>query len=286
MLIVPTVETRGQGHIEQQGRAIVPPLERAGEEDPIETHGPRYWELFFEIHTDLPREAPGTEASTRRALALMPDLPPAPLVLDLGCGPGAATVLLAQETGGRIAGLDLHRAFSRETRQRALGAGLEARVLGVHGNMESAPFAPGTFDVAWSEGALYSVGFRRGLEICRELLSPSGHLAVTEAVWLEAEPPEAVRRWWEGEYPAITGVDANLDLIDAAGFVTLDHFTLPAAAWWEYYRPIESRLAELRERHAGDQVALDVLDEAQVEVDMYRRYGGSYGYEFFVCRKR
>ena len=216
----------------------------------------------------------------------MPDLPSAPLVLDVGCGPGSSSLLLAQETGGRVVGLDLHGAFPRELRRRAGHAGLEARLLGVHGNMESAPFAPGTFDVVWSEGALYSVGFPRGLEICRELLKPGGHLAATEAVWLEAEPPEEIRRWWEAEYPGITGVDANLALISEAGFDPLHHFTLPAAAWWEYYRPLEARLGELRRRHAGDEAALDVLDEAQVEVDMYRRHGRSYGYEFFICRKR
>jgi SAM-dependent methyltransferase len=215
----------------------------------------------------------------------MPSLPPAPLVLDLGCGPGAATVLLAQETGGRVAGLDLHGAFPREMRRRAHSAGLEARVLGIHGNMQSAPFTPETFDVVWSEGALYSVGFSRGLEISHDLLRSGGHLAATEAAWLEADPPEDIRHWWESEYPDITTVDASLELIAEAGFVTLDHFTLPAAAWWEYYEPIEARLQELRQRHAGDRVALDVLDEAQVEVDMYRRYGRSYGYEFFVCRK-
>jgi hypothetical protein len=151
--------------------------------------------------------------------------------------------------------------------------------------MESAPFAPGIFDLVWSEGALYSVGFQRGLEIAHELLKAGGHLAATEAVWLEAEPPEEVRTWWQAEYPAITTADANLALIDDAGFVTLDHFTLPAAAWWAYYEPLESRLEELRRRHSGDAVALHVLDEAQTEVDMYRRYGRSYGYEFFVCRR-
>jgi SAM-dependent methyltransferase len=216
----------------------------------------------------------------------MPDLPPDPLLLDLGCGPGAATVLLSQETGGRIAGLDLHGAFLREMNRRAKNVGIEARLLGIQGNMESVPFAPGTFDVVWSEGALYSIGFSRGLETCRELLKPGGRVAATEAVWLEAEPPDEIHRWWEREYPAITTVDANLELIAESDLVVLDHFTLPAAAWWAYYGPLEARLEELRRRHAGDTVALDILDEAQVEVEMYRRHGRSYGYEFFVCRTR
>jgi len=182
-------------------------------------------------------------------------------------------------------GLDLHRPFLHEVRRRAADAGLESRVQAVHGNMKSPPFAPGTFDLVWSEGALYNVGFPQGIETCRELLKPGGCLAATEAVWLEAEPPEEIRRWWQTDYPAIATVDANLEVIAEAGFIVLDHFTLPAGAWWEYYGPLEKKLEGLRRRHADDPVALEVLEEAQVEVDMYRSHGRSYGYEFFICRK-
>jgi SAM-dependent methyltransferase len=216
----------------------------------------------------------------------VPALSADPLILDLGCGPGATAILLARETGGHVVGLDLHRPFLDAVRQRAGEANLQSRVAAVHGSMDSAPFAPGAFDLVWSEGALYSVGLARGLEICREALKPHGHLAFTEAVWLETEPPEEARRWWEGEYPGIGTIDANLELIESAGFSTLEHFTLPESAWWAYYDPIEARLDDLRQRHNGEPVALDVLAEAQAEVDMYRRFGQSYGYEFFVCRRR
>jgi len=262
------------------GRAIV----RSGrEEDPVDNQDPRYWEVFFEVHSGLPREAPGDAASTRQALGRMPLLPREPLILDLGCGPGAATTLLARETGGRVVGVDLHLPFLRDLRRKAQGLG--SRVHVVHANMESLPFAPATFDLVWSEGALYSIGFPRGLETAHAVLKPDGHLAATEAVWLEADPPDEVRRWWESEYPDIGSVDANLALIAEAGFVTLDHFTLPSRAWREYYDPLEAKLEGLRRRHADDAVALGVLDEARVEADMYRRYGASYGYEFFVCRR-
>lgn len=243
------------------------------------------WEVFFEIHSGLPREAPGTDVSTREALASVPALPADPLILDLGCGPGATAILLAGEMGGHVVGLDLHRPFLDAMRQRAGEAGLGSRVAAVHGRMESTPFAPGAFDLVWSEGALYSVGLPRGLGICWDALKPHGYLAFTEAVWLENEPPEEARRWWEGEYPAITTVEANLDLIEGAGFSTLEHFTLPESAWWAYYAPLEARVDELRQRHAGERSALDVLAEAQAEIDMYRRFGRCYGYEFFVCGK-
>lgn len=251
----------------------------------IDSNDPRSWEVFFEIHDGLPREAPGDEASARRALGLLCGLPREPLVLDLGCGPGAATALLARETGGRVVGLDLHAPFLRELEQRARRAGIGSRVHAVRADMGCPPFAPGTFDLVWSEGALYSVGFDRGLAIARGLLRQGGHLVATEAVWLVPEPPDEVRRWWEGEYPAIAPVEVTLAMVAAAGLEVLGHFSLPAAAWWEYYGPLEARLAELRRRHAANAVALEVLEEARVEVEMYRRFGSSYGYQLFACRR-
>jgi SAM-dependent methyltransferase len=261
------------------------PQGHGGEETSIDADAPRYWEIFFEVHTGLPREAPGDPDSGLRALALMPELPPEPLILDLACGPGAAVPLLAQATGGRVVGLDLHGPFLREMRERAHREGLGSRAVGVQASMEALPFAPGSFDLVWCEGGLYNVGFRRGLEICRAVLRPEGHLAATEAVWLLSEPAEEVRRWWESEYPGITSVQECIRMIEQTGLVLLGHFTLPASAWWGYYRPIEARLADLREKHAGDPLALELLAEHEVEIDMYRRYGHGYGYEFFVCGK-
>lgn len=251
----------------------------------IDTGSARSRQVFFEIHSGLPREAPGDEASTERALDCLPPLGPGARILDLGCGPGSATPLLARRADGYVVALDLHRPFLREARVRARDAGVDSRVGVVHANMESPPFAPSTFELVWSEGALYSVGFARGLAIVRDLLRPGGHLAATEAVWLTANPGEEVRRFWEAEYPDLATVDATLGRIMEAGFVVVDHFTLPGSAWWAYYRPLEERLKELRRRHVGDDAALAVVEEAEGEVEMYRRHGSSYGYEMFVCQR-
>jgi ubiquinone/menaquinone biosynthesis C-methylase UbiE len=255
------------------------------EEGPIDDHDPRYWEVFFEIHTGLPREAPGDSASALRALGRVPDLPPDPLVLDLACGPGAATPLLARETGGRVVALDLHRPFLLDVVSRSKREEVTSRVLPVHANMEALPVGDERFDLVWCEGALYNMGFARGLEACRRILKPGGCLAATEVVWLEDDPPAEARAWWETEYPAIAGLGPNIRVIEESGLDLLGHFTLPEEAWWDYYRPIEERLTALRETHHDDPAALEVIDDAQLEIDMYRRHHGAYGYEFFICRK-
>ena len=66
-------------------------------------------DVFFDVQSDLPRQGPGDDGCTRRALALCYPLPDAPRVLDIGCGPGAQTLVLARELRrATITAIDVH----------------------------------------------------------------------------------------------------------------------------------------------------------------------------------
>lgn len=45
-------------------------------------------DLFWSAHTDLPRAAPGSDATTRLLLGLAGPLPARPRIVDVGCGTG------------------------------------------------------------------------------------------------------------------------------------------------------------------------------------------------------
>jgi len=68
-------------------------------------------EAFFRLFDELPRHGPGSDDSTREALRRLPPLPAAPRVLDLGCGAGRQTLVLARELGAPITAVDLHAPF-------------------------------------------------------------------------------------------------------------------------------------------------------------------------------
>lgn len=241
-------------------------------------------QVFFEIHSDLPREAPGSRDSTTQALALAAPLPPAPRVLDVGCGPGMQTMDLADLLpDAEITAVDLHGPYLAEVAQRARARGVGERVKAIRADMTALPFPDGHFDLIWSEGAAYSIGLARALQSWRPLLRPGGRLALTEAVWLRSDPPEELRHWWAAEYPDMRDVAACRRLAEQCGYRLLGDFVLPEAAWWQhYYRPMEARLQALAAKYEGDPVAREVLDAQQAEIDFFRRYAAYYGYLFLV----
>ena len=243
------------------------------------------WEVFWKLHEGLPQQGPGSDASTRRALASVTALPGAPRILDLGCGPGRQSVVLARDTGGHVTCVDLLPAFLEQLEARARDAGVGDRVETLHGSMDDLPFDDASFDLLWSEGAIYNIGFERGLRGWHRLLRPRGCVAVTEATWLVPDPPKRIHDFWMREYPAMQDRAANERAVAAAGYTLLDTFVLPEQEWWDdYYTPIHDRIAALR-KERSDAHWQKALDDADEEEEIVRLCGGSFGYVFYVMQK-
>lgn len=246
---------------------------------------PRAFALFLDLYGRLPRAAPGSDAATRKALAMVP-VGPRRTVLDLGCGPGAQTLSLAAALpGSTLVALDILPSMVEEARRRCGEAGVGGRVIAAIGDMSSPPVPPCSQDLIWCEGAIYSLGVADALQRWKPLLTGRGCIGFTEAIWLQPDPPEEVRLWWSEEYPALTDSAGVCDAIRENGFRLLSTFVLPAEAWWDdYYRPLEDRLPLFLESHPDDAGAQEVAAAARREISMYRTYGESYGYGFFVVR--
>jgi serine/threonine-protein kinase HipA len=242
-------------------------------------------ETFFRLFEGLPRQGPGSDACTREALRRLPELPAAPRVLDLGCGSGRSTLVLAHALRTEVIAVDNHQPFLDQLRDSARERRL-ADLIDIRCADMAAPGLPqGSIDLLWSEGAIYLLGFEEGLRLWRPLLRPGGCLAASECSWLCAEPPAEAAAFFRDGYPGMAGIRENVARARAAGFDPIDHFTLPPEAWWdEYYTPLEQRMACLAPTADSDLVA--VIDETRREVKLFRSYGDSYGYVFYLLRRR
>ncbi|NLZ14169.1 MAG: class I SAM-dependent methyltransferase [Thermotogaceae bacterium] len=247
---------------------------------------PRFWEVFFEVYENLPRQGPGNRACAAKALSLCRELRDSPAILDLGCGVGGQTLLLAELTSGSIVALDNH-APSIERLQRTIAErGLSQRVKALVGDMADPKQPPESFDLIWSEGALYSIGLSTALRVCYELLKAGGYLAFTDAIWRKENPPPAMKASFDFDYPSMGGLQDDLKAIRDTGFELVGHFSLPDEAWWDdFYTPMEARIAELRAKYTGDLEASTILDQLAEEPKTHRLYSDFYAYEFFVARR-
>jgi SAM-dependent methyltransferase len=251
-------------------------------------HGPppRFRSIFLELYESLPRQGPGNRACAAKALALCSGLPPTPAVLDLGCGVGGQTLHLADLTSGSIVALDSHAPSIERLRATVAVRGLAERIRPMVGDMAGPALPPASFDLVWSEGALYNIGIENALHVCHRLLRPGGYLAFTDAVWRKENPPPEVKASFEDDYPTMGRVPDVLAAVKRCSFSLIDHFTLPDEAWWDdFYTPMEIRIKELRRKYGDDDEALAVLDQIAREPEMHRKYSDCYAYEFFVTRR-
>lgn len=240
-------------------------------------------EIFWELHADLPQQAPGSDALTAEVLSGLPRLGPDARILDIGCGPGRQTLVLARETEAQVFAIDLLPPFLEVLRERAESAGLSGRIRAQRMSMSDISFADASFDLIWSEGAIYNMGFLCGLRAWRRLLRPGGHIALTEACFLVPDPPDEVTEFWAESYAGMQDIDRCLASARVAGYRVVDHRVLPESAWWDgYYGPLLARSQALLGKYAGDRDAIAQIEQGILECELYRNHSASYGYVFYV----
>ncbi|WP_405922075.1 GNAT family N-acetyltransferase [Streptomyces sp. NBC_00122] len=250
-------------------------------------------EAFFTLHRGLPRQAPGSDASTRHLLSLCGPLPERPRVLDLGCGPGRSALLLAAEAGrpgsggAEVTAVDLYEPFLEELRTAAEARGLADRVRTVTADMGALPredFEDGSFDLVWAEGSAYLIGFATALARWRRLLAPGGTIVLTECEWTVEEPSAGARAFWDEECPLRTTA-GTVAAAQASGYQVLGVHHLPDSDWAEYYGPLAERVRARSHDGSAPNPAMEAaLAATREELDVRARHGHEYGYTGYVLR--
>ncbi len=243
-------------------------------------------ELIGEYFSLVDRQGPGSSETTHRAMQFVPLLSPSAHVADVGCGTGTATLDIAKESGARVVGVDLIPRFLDILKEKAVRSGLSDRVSTLCADMSQLPFGDEELDVIWSEGAVYNIGFRRGLHEWRRFIKSGGYIAVTELTWLRPSCPSEIKSFWGEAYPGMGTLDSNIKTLTDEGYYPVAAFTLPENCWTDnYYIPQRKAQNEFLSRHKGDEAALQLVEGMRREAGLYEEYGGYYGYVFYIGRK-
>jgi len=244
-------------------------------------------DLIIDLHKNSKRQGPGSEKDTFLALEFL-DLPKGREVklADLGCGSGGQTLSLAQKSKATITAVDLFPEFLHELNEKSKKLGLEHRITTLEASMDKLPFAADEFDVIWSEGAIYNMGFAAGIQNWKKFLKTGGYLALSEITWTTNSRPQEIENFWSGEYAEIDTAANKIKVLEDSGFSLVGYFTLSEDSWMEdYYRPLESKFENFLERHQHSVQAKNVIRDYQSEIDLYMKYKEYYSYGFYIARK-
>lgn len=242
-------------------------------------------EFFYHVFCPLPRQGPGCTGATHRAWSYLPDLPMYAQVLDVGCGTGAQTRDLARLTNGSITAVDNYQPFLDILDARVQKEGLSERVRTVNASMDALPFEKGEFDLIWSEGAIYIMGFMDGLSSWSSLCRKGGFIVVSDIAWFAMNPPMDLTQFWEKEGCIPLTEDEKTEQVHKAGLKLIATYRLPEAGWWEYYYvPMLERIIDLKKTYGTHPEFGPILSSFEYEAEIYQKYKRYYGYTFFVMQ--
>ena len=242
--------------------------------------------LICEYFSSVERQGPGSAETTIKALSFVEGLTDKSLIADLGCGTGGQTITLAQHTPGQITGIDLFPDFINQFNSNAEHFNLQDRVKGIIGSMDELPFRNEELDLIWSEGAIYNIGFERGLNEWRKYLKKGGYIAVSESSWFTDERPAEINDFWVDAYPEIDTIPNQVAKIHKAGYLPVATFILPATCWTEHYLALKIPEQKIfLEKYAGNKIAEEFSALQSIEEELYRKYKDFYGYTFFIAKK-
>jgi len=238
---------------------------------------------LFTFFERMPRQGPGsadvTAALYKRFWPMLPEIPAA---ADMGCGSGAAGLVLA-ELGALVTGVDIHQPFLDAFAKTAREHGLGDRVSLIQASMMESGIAEQSLDLVWSEGAVFTVGFDVALNEFARLLKPGGLAVISESTWLRHDAPPELRAFWTDAYPGMGTVAGNLDTAGATGWRFLHAEVLDPEVWEQgFYGPMEKLVTEIEAGHDDDLKA--IAWESKTEIDIFRRYQDYFGYVFYVLQ--
>lgn len=242
--------------------------------------------LICEYFSSIERQGPGSPEVTIKALSFIDHLTPASRIADIGCGSGGQTMVMARHAPGHITGIDLFPAFIELFNSNARKLNLQERVTGRVGSMEKLAFEAEELDLIWSEGAIYNIGFERGLNEWRGFLKPGGFIAVSEASWFTEERPAEIDQFWKNAYPEIDTIPVKVAQMQKAGYIPVATFVLPENCWTEhFYEPQIPAQESFLKKHAGNKTAEELVANERHEAELYLKYKEFYGYVFYIGKK-
>ena len=237
---------------------------------------------FYIAYRDMDRLSAGSDETTRKAIEKIDiDSGGEFNILDIACGVGSSTVLLADcFKNSTVEAVDLFRHYLSVLDEKIAENGLGERVFSYQMDMRDLDFANEDFDIVFCEASIEIIGFKRGLKEWKRLLKPNGYMIVSDVSWIGRPSSESVR-FWKNIYAEVAAIENKISEIESEGYEFVDYVTVSKSDWYDYYDKLERNLNSL----SSDKSAKDFVRQIKKEINHYRKHSDDYSYVFYIMRK-
>ena len=244
-------------------------------------------ELLIDLHKHANRQGPGGDKETKKAIALaMLDKTKQLRIADIGCGTGASASFLAKQLNAQVTAVDFLPEFIDVLKETSKVQGLDNKINPLVCSMDELPFSNEEYDVIWSEGAIYNMGFEQGIKEWRRFLKLGGMLVVSEITWSTNNRPHELQAHWEKEYPEIDTASSKVKALENNGYSPIAYFLLPEHCWLDnYYRPMQRSFGDFLKRNGNSEEAQAIVSSEEYEIALYEKYKQYYSYGVYIATK-
>jgi ubiquinone/menaquinone biosynthesis C-methylase UbiE len=237
---------------------------------------------FYIAYMGLDRLSPGSAQTTLRAIEKVGfDTDDELNILDIACGVGSSTILLAcYFKNATVEAFDLFGHYIDSLKEKISENNLENRVFGYCMDMRDPDFANEEFDIVFCESSIEIIGFKKGLKEWKRLLRPDGYMIVSDVSWLR-NPSSQSMKFWRDTYGEVDTIEDKISQIEDEGFEFIDYVVVPEKDWKDYYEKLEKNLNALN----GDKSAGEFVKQLRKEMGTYRKNSDDYTYVFYIMKK-
>lgn len=237
---------------------------------------------FYMAYKDLDRLSPGSTDTTLKVIDKIDIDDNGELnILDVGCGVGTSTILLANYfKNAEVEAIDLFKHYLDVLDEKISKNDLESRVFSYKMDMNDLDFANEDFDIVFAEASAEIIGFKRALKEWKRLLKPNGYIIISDVSWIQKPSSKSVK-FWKNIYDDVDSIENKIRQIKNEGYEFSDYVIVPKEDWNSYYNKLEKNLNKL----SGDKSAKDFIGQIKKEINHYRQNSDDYSYVFYIMGK-
>jgi len=191
-----------------------------------------------------------------KALSVIPSVEK-PFILDMGCGTGVPTLILAGLFDGTIYAVDSDETALSRLREKIKRMDLSRRVIVCHGSVFEIDYSGPKFDLIIAEGLLNIIGFEKGISLVDKIIKDNGFFIV---------------------HDECSNHDEKMEILGRYNYRLVDYFELGEDVWWnDYYRCLEEQISSCDDCHRHE-----LFENELKEIESFKKQPRSFRSIYYI----